>query len=86
MTSFNFYIDEKKTVWYRGYFSVEANTVEEATEKAKMYIEEDTDGDDWDWEQLTDTAETLSLVDNDGWPTRELYNEEGEVITDNLNK
>jgi hypothetical protein len=86
METFNFYIDEKKTIWYRGHFSIEAKTVEEATEKAKMYIEEDTDGDDWDWEQLTDTAETLSLIDNDGWPTRELYDEDGEVIIDNLNK
>jgi hypothetical protein len=49
-----------------------------------MYIKDDTDGDDWDWEQLTDTTESLSLSDNDGYPTRELYNEEGELILDNM--
>lgn len=85
MESFNFYIDEKKTIWYRGHFSIEANTVEEATEKAKMYIKNDTDEDNWDWEQLTDTTEGLSIGDNDGWPTRELYDEDGEMIIDNLN-
>ena len=83
MEEFKFYMDEKKTIWYRGYFSIEANTVEEATEKAKMYIKNDTDEDDWDWEQLTDTTESLSIGDNDGWPTRELYDEEGERIMDN---
>ena len=85
MESFNFYIDEKKTIWYRGHFSVEAETVEEATEKAKLYIKNGTDEDNWDWEQLTDTTEGLSIGDNDGWPTRELYDESGEIIADNLN-
>ena len=83
MEEFNFYIDEKKTIWYRGYFSIEAETEEEAKKKAKIYIENDIDGDDWDWEQLTDTTESLSIGDNDGWPTRELYDEEGERIMDN---
>jgi hypothetical protein len=84
MEEFKFYLDEKKTIWYRGHFTIEAETVEEATKKAEMYIKDDTDGDDWDWEQLTDTTESLSLSDNDGYPTRELYNEEGELILDNM--
>ena len=82
MEEFKFYMDEKKTIWYRGHFIVEANTVEEATEKAKLYIKNDTDGDDWDWEQLTDTTESVDLTSN-GAPTRELYDEEGELIMHN---
>lgn len=89
---YDFYADEKKTIWYRVNFSIRAQSEEEAMHLAKqMFDKDDYGGSDYDWEQITDTVESMSVVDNDGWPTRELYSypegyPEGMMIKDNLNE
>jgi hypothetical protein len=86
---FDFYTDEKKTIWYRVHFTVRAETEEEAHHLAKkMFDKDDYAGEDGaygDYEQLTDTVENMSVEEN-GMATRELYvYPEGNMIKDNLN-
>lgn len=85
MAQFDFHTDEKKTIWYRKYFTIEAETIEEAKAKA---IEKHRKGD-WiegeEYEQLTDTCEQLSVADNDGWPTEELYLDD-DILWDNSDR
>ncbi len=86
METFNFYLDTKVTAWYRTPFEIEADTLEEAKEKAIDYVKS---GETTyiSWEQIDDTVETMSVKDNDGESTEELYtNSDGEMIWDNGEK
>ena len=85
METFDFYLDQKHTIWYRNKFSIEANSLEEA--KAKVIEMCNTNSGDLpsdEWETLFDTVEVLSVGDNGGQPTEELYTHDGEMIWDNL--
>ena len=71
---FDFYIDEKVTIWNRFKFSVEAETLDEAKEKAKIIaINEREDFDFDDSLFLHDTMETIEPEENDGNSTLELF-------------
>ena len=71
---FDFYIEEKLTIWNRLKFCVEAETLDEAKEKAKfMVIKEREDIEFWDSIMLYDTLTELEPEDNDGNSTIELY-------------
>lgn len=91
MAIFNFYQDQKHTVWDRHRFSVEATTYEEAVEKVcsikeRLIIESVDDGDDITFdscETLYDTMEHLSPEDNGGCSTLEIYYENGVEIAGN---
>lgn len=85
LKEYDFYADEKKTIWYRVNFSIRAGSKEEAMHLAKqMFDKEDYGGSDYDWEQLTDTVESMSVEEN-GTATRELYDySNGNIIKDNL--
>lgn len=85
MQEFDFYTDEKKTIWYRVHFTVEAKTEEEAIAKAKeMFDKDDYGPGEGDYEQLTDTVENMSVEHNDNEPTRELFSyPDGNYIKDN---
>ena len=75
MKTFNFYKDEKCTIWYRGEFEVEAESYEEAVAKVKQ-MEDDPmlyDNVDVRWDLLHDTLEGLTPEDNDGQTTNEVY-------------
>ena len=67
MGEYKFYQDRKVTSWERDYFSVKANSYEEA-------------------EALTDTSESMLPEENDGNPTIEIFNEDGESIMTNVPK
>lgn len=84
---YDFYADEKKTIWYRVNFSIRAQSEEEALHLAKQMFDRDNyGGSDYDWEQLTDTVEQMSVEEN-GMATRELYDlSTGNLIKDNLNQ
>lgn len=84
---YDFYADEKKTIWYRVNFSIRAQSEEEAMHLAKqMFDRDDYGGSDYEWEQLTDTVEDMSVEEN-GMATRELYSSpERMMIKNNLNK
>ena len=71
---FDFYIDERVRIWNRLKFSVEAETLEEAKEKAVFMVTNDREEIDfYDFELLHDTLTEMELEDNDGNSTLELY-------------
>jgi hypothetical protein len=83
MEEFDFYLDQKHTIWYRNKFTIEANSQEEANEKVKeLYYKDELPSDEW--ELLHDTVEGLSVGDNGGQPTEELFTHSGDMILDNL--
>ena len=75
MKTFNFFKDEKCTIWYRGEFEVEADSYEEAVAKVKQMEENPNLYDEVDvrWDVLHDTIEELNPEENDGQPTAEVY-------------
>jgi hypothetical protein len=71
---FDFYIDERVMIWNRLKFSVEAETLEEAKEKAVFMVTNDREEIDfYDFELLQDTLTEIEPEDNDGNSTIELY-------------
>lgn len=71
---FDFYIDERVMIWNRLKFSVEAETLEEAKEKAVFMVTNDREEIDfYDFELLQDTLTEIEPEDNDGNSTLELY-------------
>ena len=88
MKTFNFYQDEKVTIWNREYFTVEAETQEEANRKVLEAIE---NGDISDFKHTTskymyDTVEELSVDENYGNPTIEIYNTNDKLIYHNAER
>lgn len=87
MATYNFYQDQKHTIWERQHFSVEAPTYEEAIEKVCLMkdlpVTENDNTSFQSCETLHDTMEMLSLEDNDGCPTLEIFNENGTEIINN---
>lgn len=85
MKEFDFYIDEKVTIWNRLKFSVEAETLKEAKEKAiYMTTKDREDIDFYDSEILHDTLTELEPEDNQGNSTVELYCEnDADLIYEN---
>jgi hypothetical protein len=85
MAEFDFYLDQKHTIWYRNKFTIEANTLEEAKAKVVGMCETNSDelpSDDWDL--LHETVEALSVGDNGGEATEELYTHDGNMIWQNI--
>jgi hypothetical protein len=87
---FDFYIDEKITIWNRLKFSVEAETLEEAKDMAKFMTTNDREDIDFDDTILLyDTMEVIEPEENNGNSTLELYcqenndNNEDELIYEN---
>lgn len=82
---FDFYIDEKVTIWNRLKFTIQAETLEEAKEKAIFLTAKERDEIEiYDSELLFDTMSELDLEDNDNNSTIELYCEENdELLYDN---
>lgn len=87
METFEFYVDEKCTIWERRHFEVEAENEAEAKKKAIKLFHRDEYDDGGDVETLYDTMDYLSVKDNGGEATKELYRNYGndELITDNKN-
>lgn len=83
METFSYYFDEKVTIWNRNHFTIDAENKEEANQIAKDYIlEKDID---WDIditfsEYLYDTSSNLSVEENGGEPTLELFTDEKELL------
>lgn len=78
MQTFDFYKDQKQTIWYRGKFEIEAETYEEAVAKVKEMEAEPTKYNEVDvrWEDLCETSEDMSVKDNGGQPTVEIYSDD----------
>ncbi len=85
METFDFYLDQKHTIWYRNKFTIEANSLEEA--KAKVIEICNTNSSDLpsdEWDLLHETVEQLSVGDNGGQATEELYTHDGNIIWANI--
>ena len=78
MTKFKLYEDILSRSWNRYFYDVEANTIEEAVEKVR-YEEVDC----YDSEQIYEVIDELDPVDNNGSPTREIYNDKDELMWHN---
>jgi hypothetical protein len=82
METFNFYLDQKVTTWYRTEFEVEAESLEEAKEKAIQLYKQD-ELDDFGWEKLGGNEEIMTIEDNGNFATAEIYTDDGTMIFDN---
>lgn len=86
MKTFDFYLDTKVTNWYRTPFEIEANSLDEAKQKAIEFVKNDEQSS-ISWEQVDETIEVMSVDENGGESTEELYYESSEnMIWDNTKK
>jgi hypothetical protein len=79
---FIFYVDQKHTIWYRSYITVNAMSYEEATEKVSQMFRDDVLPTD-NWDIIFDTTEEMTLEDNGGASTIEIYTEDGDLVLQN---
>lgn len=63
MKKFNLFVDEKVTIWMRSYVTIEADSLEEAVEKCKNGIYDDTIK--YLTPELNDGNTTLKIYDSD---------------------
>jgi len=85
MEEFDFYLDQKHTIWYRNKFTITAKNLKEAKAKVIQICNSDTDElPSEDWDLLHETAEYLTPNENGGEATQELYeNNSGDIIWTN---
>ena len=91
MEKIKFHIDVKQTVWFREFHEVEFESEEALKEKLKKISEQpnfncdsinDELGSFQEQERLFETEDYLSVDDNDGWSTIEVYMDD-EIIAEN---
>lgn len=83
MALYPFYVDEKVTTWKRTHFDIEADSYEEAKEKAKSFVEAENH-ELIPWEDVDDICvEKMTTEENDGQSTMELYSSPTELIYQN---
>lgn len=75
MESYNFYIDRKNAIWNREYYTVKANSKEEALTKVV-----NGNVDFYDTELLYETEEYLNPEENNGASTVEVYDADGDIL------
>ena len=74
---FEFTLDEKMTIWSRKQFTIEADTMEEARQKAIELVENEEEIDFYSSEYLHGTEDLMELSKNDGRATIVLMQNEG---------
>lgn len=84
MEEFEFYLDQKVTTWMRTRFSVEGESRDIARQKAVDFVKEGNTSD-LPWDEVMDTKEIMSLKDNDGVSTEEIFEEDGTYVYVNGN-
>jgi hypothetical protein len=72
MKTFDFYLDTKVTTWMRTPFEIEAKNLEEAKKKAIKFHQQGNTRN-IGWEEVMDIQEPMSVGDNGGEPTEELF-------------
>ena len=82
MGTFNFSLQQKVTTWMETEYEIEADNYEEAKKKA---IEFHNQGNTSSigWEETMDAQEPMTLDDNGGEPTEEIFDDEGNCIWNN---
>ena len=84
METFNFYLDQKVTTWMRTNFSVEGESREVARQMAVDFVKEGNTSE-LPWDEIMDTKEVMSLKENDGMSTEEIFEEDGTYVYINGN-
>ncbi len=78
----NFYLDQKVTTWKRTHFSVVADSLEKAKELAiEFYKKGNCDG--LGWVDVDGVDEPMTVEDNNGLSTEELFTETCDLIINN---
>jgi hypothetical protein len=80
--TFNFYLDQKVTTWMRTEFSVEGVSREVARQMAVDFVKEGNTSE-IPWDEIMDTKEVMSLEDNGGFSTEEIFEEDGTYVYTN---
>jgi hypothetical protein len=82
MKTFDFYKDEKNTIWVRHQFSIEAESYEEALEKIKQVESNPAESyeDEMDTEYLYETLEEMTPEENDNQATCEIHSEDTDEL------
>ncbi len=89
MKTFDFYKDEKNTIWVRHQFSIEAESYEQALEKIKEVEGNPAESyeDEMNTEYLYETLESIDPEENEGNATCEIHSEDtNELIYTNETK
>lgn len=84
MEEFDFYLDQKVTTWMRTRFSVEGESRDIARQKAVDFVKGGNTSE-LPWDEVMDTKEIMSLKDNDGVSTEEIFEEDGTYVYVNGN-
>lgn len=72
METFQFSVETKQTIWFRSFVDIEANSLEEATQKAQE-LGADELGADADYSEfIYESLEDLTPTDNGGQSTQEI--------------
>jgi hypothetical protein len=77
--TFDFYLDQKVTTWMRTNFSVEGEDIEVARQKAVDFVKEGNTSE-LSWDEVMDTKEVMSLEENGGMSTEEIFEENGTYV------
>lgn len=81
-----FYVDEKVTIWRRTWYSSDDEKSQEKLIESVQGINHDfTNSNMEDSEVLYETEELMSLQDNGGQSTIEVFTEDGKMIWSNGN-
>lgn len=72
MKTFNFFVDTKVTTWMRTKFEIEAKNLEQAKKEAIKFHKEGNTAS-IGWEEAMDAQEPMSVEDNGGEPTEEMF-------------
>ncbi len=84
MKTYKYFLDNKITIWERTHFSIEAKTKKEALAKAKEFLKDENECPEDIWvETLYESSERMSVEENEGNATRELFDEKGNEIANN---
>lgn len=87
MEEVSFYVDVKETIWCREHFT----TTKENMEKIKNAVEADN-YDPWEdkslvqpyeREHIFETSESMTIGENGGCSTLEMYDDDGELVCKN---
>lgn len=84
MEEFDFYLDQKVTTWMRTRFSVEGTSRDIARQKAVDFVKGGNTSE-LPWDEIMDTKEVMSLKDNGGMSTEEIFEEDGTYVYVNGN-
>jgi hypothetical protein len=86
MKTFDFYRDEKQTIWVRTRFDIQAESYEQALEKIKEVEADKSESyeNTHYWEFLEETLEEITPEENKGEATLEIHSEDtNELIYTN---